>query len=111
MLQRIVPVPNMEEAVFQRMVLFVLPVFLASLGLPGSVSAFLGKKSEINTSWGNVAIKGYDPVAYFTAGKPLEGSKEFETEWRGAKWRFANSKHLELFKADPDAYAPQYGGY
>ena len=76
-----------------------------------SAGAFIGKKSEINTTWGKVAIKGTDPVAYFTEGKPLKGKKQFEFEWKGAKWRFANAKHLDMFKADPAAYAPQYGGY
>ena len=68
-------------------------------------------KSRINTTWGGVAIKGYDPVAYFTQGKPVKGSDEFEFEWMDAKWRFSNARHLELFKSDPEKYAPQYGGY
>lgn len=59
----------------------------------------------------NLAIRGYDTVAYFTVGEPIKGSKEFEYEWMGAKWRFSNAEHLELFKAEPEKYAPQYGGY
>jgi YHS domain-containing protein len=59
----------------------------------------------------DLAVSGYDPVAYFTEGKPVEGSSDFEYEWNGATWRFANAKNLETFKADPAAYAPQYGGY
>jgi YHS domain-containing protein len=59
----------------------------------------------------DLAVSGYDPVAYFTEGKPVEGSADFEYEWNGATWRFANAKNLETFKADPEAYAPQYGGY
>lgn len=86
-------------------------VLLLIFGSVVSAGAFFGKKSEINTSWGNVAIKGTDPVAYFTEGKPLKGKKQFEYEWKGAKWRFANAAHLEMFKTDPEAYAPQYGGY
>ena len=68
-------------------------------------------KSRINTNWRGVAIKGYDAVAYFTLGKPAKGSDEFEFEWMAAKWRFSNARHLELFKSDPEKYAPQYGGY
>ena len=75
-----------------------------------SAGAFIGKKREINTTWGKVAIKGTGPVAYFAEGKPLKGKKQFEFEWKDAKWRFVNAKHLDMFKADPAAYAPQYGG-
>ena len=96
---------------FQRSVIGIVCLLVLSFDGIASVYAFLGKKSEINATWGEVAIKGYDPVAYFTEGKPLKGDKQFETEWKGAKWRFANERHLALFKADPAAYAPQYGGY
>jgi len=58
-----------------------------------------------------VAIRGYDTVAYFTEGKPLDGSDDFSTGWEGATWRFASQEHLDLFVAEPDKYAPQYGGY
>lgn len=95
----------------QRTVIWIMLLFLTSFGSTATVEAFFGKKSEINTTWGGVAIKGYDPVAYFTEGKPVKGKEEFEFEWKGAKWRFANARHLELFRGDPEAYAPQYGGY
>ena len=68
-------------------------------------------KSPINKNWRGIAIKGYDTVAYFAVGKPLKGKKAYEYRWRDAKWRFANEAHLNLFKADPEKYAPQYGGY
>jgi YHS domain-containing protein len=59
----------------------------------------------------NVAVQGYDPVSYFTQSKPIEGSKEFATEYKGAKFLFSNAENLNAFKADPEKYAPQYGGY
>ncbi len=66
----------------------------------------------INSSFlGSVAIDGYDPVAYFTAGKPVEGSSDFEYQWMGATWRFASAADRDQFAADPEKYAPQYGGY
>ena len=71
----------------------------------------LAGKSEINTNWRNLAIKGYDPVAYFNQSKPVEGSSDFEYEWKGAKWRFSSAENMALFKADPEKYAPKYGGY
>jgi hypothetical protein len=66
---------------------------------------------QINVTEDGVAIKGYDPVAYFTLGEPTKGSAEFEHTWMGAKWRFFNAEHLDMFKTDPGKYAPQYGGY
>jgi YHS domain-containing protein len=57
------------------------------------------------------AIRGYDPVAYFTLGAPVKGSKEFRHEWRGAAWYFASSANRDRFAAEPEKFAPQYGGY
>jgi YHS domain-containing protein len=59
----------------------------------------------------DTAIRGYDPVAYFTDGKPVPGKDAYRHEWMGAKWKFATQAHLDLFKADPAKYAPQFGGY
>ena len=58
-----------------------------------------------------LAIRGYDPVAYFLEEGPVKGDRDFETEWNGATWRFASAENLELFVNDPVSYAPQYGGY
>lgn len=58
-----------------------------------------------------VAIDGTDPVAYFTESRPVKGSKQFSLEWNGATWRFASAEHRERFRAEPERYAPQYGGY
>ena len=57
------------------------------------------------------AINGYDTVAYFTVGKPVMGKDAFAFEWMGAKWKFASQANLDLFRANPEKYAPQYGGY
>ncbi|ESA36463.1 yhs domain-containing protein [Leptolyngbya sp. Heron Island J] len=59
----------------------------------------------------NLAIRGYDPVAYFTVGAPVEGSSDYEYEWNGATWRFSSAAHKDMFASNPEAYAPQYGGY
>lgn len=58
-----------------------------------------------------VAIRGYDPVAYFTDNKPVEGSAQFGYSWQGVEWRFKDKINLELFKANPEKYAPQFGGF
>jgi enamine deaminase RidA (YjgF/YER057c/UK114 family) len=58
-----------------------------------------------------LSLSGYDPVAYFTVGKPVQGKTEFEYVWRKLRWRFASSEHRDLFIKDPQRYAPQYDGY
>jgi YHS domain-containing protein len=67
--------------------------------------------SPVNVDERGVAVKGYDVVAYFTAGEPVEGSSDMALKWSGATWWFSNRKHLELFQGDPEKYAPRYGGY
>ena len=59
----------------------------------------------------SVAISGADPVAYFTDGRHVPGSADFEAEWNGATWRFASAAHRDAFRSEPERYAPQYGGY
>ncbi len=66
----------------------------------------------VNTGYfDNVAINGYDPVAYFTMSKAVEGSEEHTQEWLGATWRFASEEHRQAFADSPIKYAPQFGGY
>jgi YHS domain-containing protein len=65
----------------------------------------------IYTPSSGLALGGYDPVAYFSAGQPTQGSAQFETTWQGARWRFASRENLDMFRATPERYAPQYGGY
>lgn len=71
----------------------------------------LEKKGLFSYQPNGIAIRGYDTVAYFLDSTPVEGRDEFSTKWSGATWKFASQKHLELFKAAPENYAPQYGGY
>ena len=90
-----------------------LPLSRALLGLiVGLWSLSALALDPINTGlFGNTAIKGYDAVAYHTDHKPVKGNKDYSFEWMGAKWLFASQDHLNQFKADPERYAPQYGGY
>ena len=64
-----------------------------------------------SSGFSNVAIRGYDPVAYFTKGAAFKGKKEFEYEWKGAKWRFASEENMNQFILSPESYEPQFGGY
>ena len=57
------------------------------------------------------AIRGYDPVAYFTEGRPVRGDRAHRFEWMGASWSFASAENRESFEANPEKYAPRYGGY
>ena len=59
----------------------------------------------------DVALGGYDPVAYHTLGAATAGSKSLSCQWAGVNWQFAAAEHKELFLADPERYAPQYGGH
>jgi len=66
---------------------------------------------EVNKDSVGVAIKGYDPVAYFSEGEAVKGKSEFSHTWNEAKWYFVSEANRELFASDPERYAPQYGGY
>jgi YHS domain-containing protein len=57
-----------------------------------------------------LALKGYDPVAYFTDAKPTPGVADYEITFDGQRYRFASARHRDLFRANPDKYAPQFGG-
>jgi YHS domain-containing protein len=57
-----------------------------------------------------LGLKGYDPVAYFTLSTPTPGVAEYEYVYDGVRYRFANARHRDMFKSDPDKYAPQFGG-
>ena len=80
----------------------ILPVLLLSRGAQALEPVF--------TSRGR-AIRGFDPVAYFTQGKPVEGSEEFTHSWMDALWYFASEENRAAFAAEPERYAPRYGGY
>ena len=71
----------------------------AALPLAGVISPTDAQEAPL-------AIKGYDPVAYFTDGRPVQGTPEFEFEWDDHRWRFASAEHRDLFKASPVRYAP-----
>lgn len=63
------------------------------------------------TLFDRLAVKGFDPVSYFTEGKPFKGIKSFEFKYLDAKWRFSRVANLKAFRANPQKYAPEFGGY
>jgi YHS domain-containing protein len=64
-----------------------------------------------NTTSKGIAIRGTDPVAYFRSGKPVAGSSQWTHVWQGATWQFSSQEHRDLFVANPEQFAPQYGGF
>lgn len=60
---------------------------------------------------GGGAIAGYDPVAYFAEGRAAKGTLGYALRWRAANWYFVSQSNLDAFEMNPDAYAPQYGGF
>ncbi len=72
----------------------------------------MSSAGEVNKGYfGNVAIKGYDPVAYFTEQRAVKGIEDISHTWLGAEWKFSSEKHKKLFSENPIQYTPQYGGH
>lgn len=88
-------------------------ILSAALALPVATvltRPALAAKSAVYAN-GGIAINGYDPVAYFTQGAAVPGTDAYASDWNGAKLLFASAENKAMFDADPDAYAPRYGGY
>ena len=85
-------------------------IFLAVLLMFSQLHMALAETS-ISSDKKGVAIDGYDAVAYFVEGKPALGSEKITHVWQGASWRFASVENRDKFAANPEKYAPQYGGY
>lgn len=83
--------------------------FLIGLTLLFLSTAHAQKSSIFNSADG--AINGYDPVAYFTENKAVKGDKQYKYEWNASTWYFSSQQNMNTFKASPDRYIPQYGGY
>lgn len=90
-------------------VAFVVTAAAATLPLPAHAVKTTG--GEYNTMHAGQGAKGYDVVAYFTDGKPVLGSDRFEYVHGGVTWKFASQAHRDTFAANPEKYAPQYGGF
>ena len=85
-----------------------LSLVVCSLAISWAPQAQAGK---VNKSRFGTAVEGYDVVAYFEDRNPVEGTREHTHEWMGATWRFASAVHRDRFAANPERYAPQYGGF
>lgn len=88
---------------------FLRLTFLILFVLTTAITAALAQKPVFAPD--GKAIRGYDPVAYFTDSKPVPGKPNISYQYEGTDWYFASEKNRDAFKADPAKYAPQYGGY
>ena len=87
-------------------------MFAAALMLAApAMAADAPRDPEIWTDMRGHALKGYDAVAYHLERKPRKGSEDFAFEWKGAIWLFKSAENRDKFMADPERWAPQYGGY
>ena len=84
---------------------------IAALMLCQPAMAAGAKDPDIWTDMNGRALKGYDAVAYHLERKPRKGSEDFAFEWKGATWWFSSAENRDKFVADPERWAPQYGGY
>jgi len=87
----------------------IFAICLLSLFVTGTALAD-SPIAAVNTEHG-LAVKGYDPVAYFTTGKPTPGLAQFSTTYKGATYRFTSAENRDRFIATPEKFVPQYGGY
>ncbi|MDJ0810859.1 MAG: YHS domain-containing (seleno)protein [Desulfobacterales bacterium] len=87
-------------------IMALLPLFIMAVNV-AAVSAAEATTATVH----GIAIKGYDPVAYFTEGQAIKGSSVYAYNWNEASWHFSKPEHRDLFAADPDRYAPQFGGH
>ncbi len=93
----------------KRVLLCTVLVFTATIATgSGAVEA---EEQRPNVDEAGVAISGYDPVAYFVDGQPMEGLPRYTYTHNGSTYRFASSGNRERFASDPERYAPAYGGW
>jgi len=107
-LHRIVQSPSNLNSVVK-----VLAFLVVTVGSITPLTSYAVKQTggEYNTMYAGLGAKGYDVVAYFTEGKPVQGTDKHEFVYGGVTWRFANANHQQMFAANPEKYAPQYGGF
>ena len=76
-----------------------------------AVASNLPAGQVVNIDQNGVALQGYDPVAYFTDGRPVKGTQELAASYNGATYYFVSAEHKAQFKREPGKYAPSFGGF
>jgi len=96
----------MKNALILAAAALAAPLAIAAPSIVSAGPVFVGVEGE------NIAVGGYDTVSYFQgSGKPVKGNARYKVEYDGAEWHFSSQANADKFKADPGAYAPQYGGH
>ena len=88
-----------------------MKTFFVYLGALIAFAVLAPGAEVVNIDKNGLALQGYDPVAYFTDGKPVKGSPEFTATYKGATYQFASTEHKQLFEKSPAKYEPQFGGF
>lgn len=86
-------------------------MFLALGGVAATPALAIAAPEVYLPPFTKVALSGYDPVSYFAGGGPIKGDARYATTLKGVEYRFASAENLARFRANPNAYLPQYGGY
>jgi YHS domain-containing protein len=90
---------------------FLLPIVFAFLAITlVACGKSVGFEAFSKTADG-LAVRGYDTVAFFAEQSAVQGNPSYAYAWKGAKWLFSTPENMEKFKQNPEAYAPQFGGY
>ena len=98
---------GLSNRLSMRLIAAVLVLFV----MVPAISASPMSRRVLTDSASGLALYGYDPVAYFTDGKAVKGRHQYEVVWKGVSWVFESRANREVFKQDPEVYAPQYGGH
>lgn len=98
-------------ALLTRRALFGALMIAASVAAAAPVLAQSRTGGAPNSMYAGIGLKGYDPVAYFTDGKAVQGSSDITASANTLTWHFASEEHRAAFEADPEHFMPQYGGF
>lgn len=104
----------MKKKIFKRIgiVLLVIIAIVFVFAKAKRITPLAWGHKQVNRPlFSHEAINGYDAVAYFTKGQAVKGNKVFTHNWKDAEWYFSSNENLDLFKSNPEKYAPQFGGY
>jgi len=94
----------------RRALIAILTAFACACGLAATAPAFAAGP-DVNATVTGLALRGYDPVSYFTDGRPILGDYTIRASYEGAIYRFTSEEHKALFVKEPTKYLPQYGGF
>jgi YHS domain-containing protein len=104
-------VKHHRNTIDMKKIVILLLASVFAIGIASAQNPTELHKKQYNLEKDGVAIKGYDPVAYFTGSKAQEGKKDISLTTEGITYRFATTQNRDLFKASPAKYQPQYGGW